>query len=206
MVRQGGNVRPSLNRLSAYYLAILFLSCNPAGFLMAEDKTFLIDDRSSGDMRATTGRSWRFVADGVMGGVSDGSLEPGVADDRPCLRLQGEVRLENNGGFIQAALEIPDQVLEVIGEYTGIMLEVSGNGEEYNLHLRTGDLWLPWQSYRSTFTATPEWQTLYLPFAGFEPYRTGKPLDVRRLKKVGVLAIGRAFTADLCIGRLALYH
>jgi hypothetical protein len=126
-------------------------------------------------------------------------------EGRPCLRLQGEVRLENNGGFIQAALDVPDALLAGIDAYQGILLEVHGKGESYNVHLRTRDLWLPWQSYRTTFTATPRWQTLYLPFAGFEPYRTGKALDISRLQRIGVVAIGRAFSVDLCIGKIGFY-
>ena len=141
-----------------------------------------------------------------MGGKSDGRLVPTTRDNRHCLHLQGDVRLDNNGGFIQASLDIADTVVEVAGEYTGLMLEVAGNGQAYNLHLRTRDLWLPWQSYRSTFTANPQWQTIYLPFDSFEPYRTGKALKVSRLKTIGVLAIGRAYQADICVGKLALYR
>ena len=46
------------------------------------------------------------VTDGVMGGVSSGMLTLTTVDKRDCLRLQGYVRLENNGGFVQAALDI----------------------------------------------------------------------------------------------------
>jgi D-alanyl-D-alanine dipeptidase len=66
-------------------------------------------------------------------------------------------------------------------------------------------LWLPWQSYRATFQAPASWQTVQLPFAGFSPYKTGKALDLTKLERIGVLAIGRAFTADLCIGRVGFY-
>ena len=195
-----------LARFLGSSLLPVLLSSYPAVYVMAEQDIFIIDDRTSGDMHATAGKSWRFVTDGVMGGKSNGQLDLSTVDNRACLRLQGDVRLDNNGGFIQAALETPDEVLEVIGDYSGVLLEVSGNGERYNLHLRTRDLWLPWQSYRSTFTATPQWQTVQLPFADFEPYRTGKTLNIKRLKKIGILAIGRAFSADLCIGKLALYR
>ena len=195
-----------LARLSGRSLLMSVLSCYPGLYLMAEQELFIIDDRTSGDMMSSSGRQWRLVTDGVMGGVSDGRMDTAAAQDRPCLRLQGEVRLDNNGGFIQAALDIPDEMLDAVAEYSGILLEVSGNKEEYNLHLRTRDLWLPWQSYRTTFVAGPQWQTLYLPFADFKPYRTSKTLDTSRLKRIGILAIGRAFVADLCIGRVGLYR
>ena len=71
--------------------------------------------------------------------------------------------------------------------------------------MRTDDLWLPWQSYRATFQAPARWQTMQLPFAEFSAYRTRKPLDITALQRIGVVAIGRAFSADLCIGRLGFY-
>lgn len=61
-----------------------------------------IDDRSSPAPAA-----WRFFTDGVMGGVSRGGMTAETAAGRPALCLRGEVRLDNNGGFIQMALELP---------------------------------------------------------------------------------------------------
>ena len=133
---------------------LLLLSSHAVGNPMTDHETYLIDDRASGDLRTSIGTQWRFVTDGVMGGKSDGRLDATSRDGRNCLQLQGTVRLENNGGFIQASLEIPDTIVDIASEYTGVMLEVAGNEQTYNLHLRTGDLWLPWQSYRSSFTAT----------------------------------------------------
>jgi hypothetical protein len=51
----------------------------------------------------------------------------------------------------------------------------------------------------------PEWQTIRLPFAGFSPYRTEIPLDLRRLRRLDLAAIGRAFSADLAIGGLRFF-
>jgi hypothetical protein len=57
----------------------------------------------------------------------------------------------------------------------------------------------PWQSYRQSFVARPEWQTVRLPFAGFEPHRIAAPLDLSTLRRIGIVAIGRAFHADIAI-------
>ena len=172
---------------------------------MAQER-LIIDDRSSGTLESALGPSWRMVADGVMGGVSSGTLTPASVEQRDCLRLQGDVRLENNGGFVKASLDIEDTPARDASDYSGIVIEVYGNNEAYSLHLRSGDLWLPWQSYRSTFEAPARWQTLQLPFAEFSAYRTSKPLDVAELELVGIVAIGRAFTADVCIGRIGYYQ
>jgi hypothetical protein len=84
----------------------------------------------------------------------------------------------------------------------GIELDVFGNGEEYNIHLRTDDLTQPWQSYRQSFRVGPQWQTVQFRFQDFTPYRTDIALDVRRLRRIGIVAIGRAFSADICVGGL----
>jgi hypothetical protein len=182
----------------------IFLFCLCGATVMADER-LIIDDRSSGNLESALGSSWRMFTDGVMGGVSTGTLTPASVDQCDCLRLQGDVRLENNGGFVQAALDVEDTPAGDASAYTGIEIEVYGNDETYNLHLRTDDLWLPWQSYRTTFAAPARWQTLQLPFAEFSGYRTWKPLDVTELERIGVVAIGRAFTADLCIGRVGFY-
>jgi hypothetical protein len=179
------------------------LAGNP---LMADDTTLIIDDRSSGDYSTGAGSSWRLVTDTVMGGVSAGQLTVEEIDGRPCLRLRGEVRTENNGGFIQAALDLETLPIRDASAFDGVIIDVYGNGESYNLHLRQDGLWLPWQAFRASFTAPSEWQTHYLPFAQFQPHKTSASLKRDRLKRIGVVAIGRAFTADLCIGRIGYYR
>ena len=140
-----------------------------------------------------------------MGGISDGSLSPDSIAGRYCLRMRGTVRLDNKGGFIQAALNIGQtQAFDASG-YQGLLLDVYGNDEEYNLHLRTDDVWLPWQSYRASFQAPARWHSVKIPFEAFTGYRIWRKLDITQLRRIGLVAIGREFTADLCIGKLALY-
>jgi len=184
---------------------ILFLlSCLNTIPVTAEEM-LIIDDRQNNGLTSNIGSDWRMVADNVMGGVSSGSLATDVIHGKACLHLRGSVSLENNGGFIQAALDIDRSTASAASAYRGVMLEVYGNNEPYNLHLRTADLVLPWQSYRATFDAPSEWRTLKLPFDSFTAYRTNQTLDLSRLRRIGIVAIGRAFTADLCIARLAYY-
>ena len=187
------------------FLALLFFSCFGSATLMADD-VLIIDDRRTGTLESVLGGSWRVVTDGVMGGVSRGELSLDTIDNKACLRLRGDVRLENNGGFIQAALDVENTEAANASAYDGLLLAVYGNNQEYNMHLRSGDVWLPWQSYRTSFRAPARWQTLRLPFNEFSGYRIGKKLDLTQLERIGLVAIGRAFTADLCIGELALYR
>jgi hypothetical protein len=167
----------------------------------------VLDDRTSGTADATVGARWRMFTDNVMGGVSTGSLSVETVDGRPALCLRGQVRLENNGGFVQMALELPALPTPPAGAaaWQGIELDVLGNGRRYGVHLRTADLWLPWQAWRAGFEAPPRWLTVRLPFERFEPYRITGRLDIARLRRIGLVAIGEAGEAALCLGRLALY-
>lgn len=166
----------------------------------------IIDDRRTGDYRSALGTSWRLVTDGVMGGVSAGQLRCDTAEGRACLRLRGDVRLENNGGFVQASLDLKGTGAGDASGFRGVLLEVCGNGEAYNLHLRTADTRRPWQSYRASFQAPAGWRTVRLPFSGFAAHRIDSPLGLGQLERIGIVAIGRAFTADLCVASLALYR
>ena len=65
-----------------------------------------IDDFADESLVSELGARWRGVSDQVMGGLSKTSLSHNVLDHRTCLRLTGDVRLENDGGFIQAAVDL----------------------------------------------------------------------------------------------------
>jgi hypothetical protein len=184
------------------WIALLVMLFGATGLLSMEKQELLVlDDRSSDDGRAQNGAGWRLFTDGVMGGVSKGELTFDIVDNRRCMRLSGDVRLENNGGFVQIALDINEGQTINIEAYKGFLLDVYGNAEEYNVHLRTDETQRPWQSYRATFQAVPSWQTIFLPFSQFEPYRIETPMDPADIRRIGIVAIGRAFAANLCIGR-----
>jgi hypothetical protein len=84
-----------------------------------------------------------------------------------------------------------------------VRIIVRGNGEKYSVHLRTPDNVRPWQSYRANFTAGPDWKTIDLPLEPLVPYRLEAALDTTRLRRIGLVAIGRAFYADLAVSGLA---
>jgi len=65
---------------------------------------------------------------------------------------------------------------------------------------------LPWQAYRASFRAPGRWQTVRLPFDQFSGYRIGRKLDLKHLERIALVAIGRAFTAELCIAEIGLYR
>jgi hypothetical protein len=67
------------------------------------------------------------------------------------------------------------------------------------------DLSRPWQSYRHSFATGKDWETHQLPFANFDAHRISVPLAPAKLRRIGLVAIGRAFEADLAIGGIRLY-
>lgn len=191
---------PSLSAKTLWFLLSAFVTNITA---MATDN--IIDDRASATLDSNSGTAWRLVTDGVMGGVSQGKLRPDRIRGRDCLLLQGAVSTANNGGFVQMALELGASQPFDASHYMGLLLEVSGNGEQYNLHLRTTDLWLPWQSYRYSFVAEPDWRQVRVPFSELTAYRTSTRFDPGRLARIGLVAIGREFQADLCLGSIRFY-
>jgi hypothetical protein len=170
------------------------------------DATEIIDDLSHISTIAETGNSWALVSDRVMGGISDGTMRREVVDGRDAIRMQGGVSLENNGGFIQVTLDLGDAGGEVDArQWDGIQLDVFGNDQTYNLHLRTSDIRRSWESYRQIFSSTSKWATIQLPFSEFLPHRTELPLNIARLRRIGIVAIGREFEADVAIADIRFY-
>ena len=167
----------------------------------------LIDDLSAAPPASSIGTQWRLFTDTVMGGVSSGTMTRETVAGRPAIRLRGKVRLDNNGGFVQMSLDFrPDGGALDASPWRGIEIDVYGAGEVYALNLRTTDLTRPWESYRQTFRAVPHWETVRLPFDKFEPSRTQAPLDIRRLRRFGIIAIGRAFDADVSIAGVRFFR
>ena len=166
----------------------------------------IIDDRTSGTYRSSLGTEWQLITDRVMGGMSNGELILDNHKNRSCLRMRGDVTTENNGGFVQIALPLSEQDGFDATDYTGVELDVAGNNEAYNIHIRTTGLWFPWQSYRFTFEAMTEWKTLRFPFAEIKPYKTNKRFQQCRLMRIGLVGIGRDFQADLCVAAVKLYR
>lgn len=179
----------------------------------------IIDDVTGETTHCKT--AWRLVSDTMMGGVSRGTLTQEHVLDRPARRMRAQVSLENNGGFVQMALDLTsaggacdasnmvcdasNRVCDA-SDMDGLLLWVCGNEEEYNVHLRTRDLDRPWQSFRASFHAGRAWRQLLLPFRDFTPHRTEAELRLTQLHRIGLVAIGRPFEADLAMGRLAFFR
>lgn len=167
--------------------------------------TLLIDDFTSGTSTALSGNRWMGFTDQVMGGRSTGETTLDKIEGRPCIRLTGTVNTRG-GGFIQLAIDLGENRKPFDGRrYKGVELDVYGNGEEYNCHLRTTDVRWYEQSYRASFEAPRSWTTVKLPWSAFEPSAIETPLNLEGLLRLGILGWMRNFEADIAVGRLSLY-
>lgn len=89
----------------------------------------ILDDFARDDLISTLGTPWHGFSDRVMGGISQETIAMTEIDRRRCLRLTGDVRLENNGSFIQMALDLaPEGQTLNAAAYTGVLLVARGNG------------------------------------------------------------------------------
>jgi NADH dehydrogenase [ubiquinone] 1 alpha subcomplex assembly factor 1 len=131
--------------------------------------------------------TWFITDDGVMGGVSQGTWYP--EDDYAV--FEGEVSLENNGGFSSVRVEFRPVNLS---EFDGIELKVRGDGQLYSFNLRDVH---SWNSHRLTVEAPVsedgEWHTIRVPFDELTPTRFGRvistapDLDQSRVRSMSIL-------------------
>ena len=141
-----------------------------------------------------------------MGGVSRGSVTSERVLGRNATRLRGQVSLENNGGFIQMTLDLNDIASQVdFSGWMGIEIDVVGNEETYDLRLRTNTLTKPWQSFRATFSASRQWKVVPILFTDIKPHRTDIEFNPSQLSRIGILAIGRVFNADIAVSAVRFY-
>ncbi len=147
---------------------------------------------------------WRFFADMVMGGVSTGQVTFPSEDGQAHAHMTGVVSTQNNGGFIQIRMNLPDALPS---ETTGVRLSVRGNNQRYFVHLRTSGTVLPWQYYQAGFDVTGEWSEVLLPFVDFKA--SGRLLrSVPRpesLKSIAIVAYGRDHVAEIDVREVGFY-
>ena len=122
--------------------------------------------------------------------------------------MTGDVSTANNGGFLQfrAGLSFTGQA-DRGASLQGVRLMMRGNDQRYYVHFRTRDGRAPWDYYAASFTATPEWRMVELPFAEFTPRNAGaKPLDPTRIISMGVVAYGRDHQADISVATVEFFR
>ncbi len=172
---------------------------------MVADQRFIIDDFSAADGVSKLGTSWQGFTDQVMGGRSTMQVGYRDHDDKPVLFLAGEVRLENNGGFIQVRLPLAEGGSFDASAWQGIRLRVRATPGPYYLHLRTRDTRRPWAYYRAPIPVSESWQVVDIPFSAFERESLRAALDLEQLRSLGIVAYGERFDAEIEVASIEFY-
>lgn len=150
--------------------------------VMAKDETILFDFNST----ATSG-SWFTVNDDVMGGISKSIIK---LNDDGTATFQGQVSLENNGGFASIRSYIDNSIGS---NYNGVVLRAKGDGSIYSLRFKTDRNFDGYAYQAKIKTEKDEWKEFMIPFKDFTPtYRgytlSGKPaLESKDIAQIGIL-------------------
>jgi hypothetical protein len=125
-------------------------------------------------------QTFRVINDGVMGGVSTSRLSSAGG----AMVFEGDVSLENNGGF--ASLRGP---VKFPAESAALLLTMRGDGQRYKLTLKLDDSTGTVQ-YQAAFAAPREWQTLRFKPADFAASFRGRPVVAPIVRLVDVQYVG----------------
>ena len=163
---------------------------------------------------------WRYFSDQVMGGVSEGQVSLEQDADKVFIRLSGNVRTDNNGGFIQlrttTSLSNKPLMFKLLHnsnkegkKLKGIRLKVKGNGEKYHIFIQTTIFYRLPTSYKiATFDTSPNWETVDIPFNKFKKLKDNIDSNIRAkdIKTFGIVAYGRDFKSDLSVSSVEFYY
>ena len=163
-------------------------------------------DTCHGHGTSRLGTRWTAFTDQVMGGLSQAQARYDTVDGKACLRLDGFVRLENRGGFIQVALPLVvcDHPFDA-SHLRGLRLRVRGTGAPFQVHLRSTQQRMPWEHYSAEAWAEDAWTQIDVPFHAFKPEMTQGILDLSRLTRLGIVVAKRPGPASLAIAGVGFH-
>ena len=149
----------------------------------------------------TNENEWTYIADNVMGGMSDGGVKFNLVDSNVYALLSGNVSTENNGGFIQIRRELKNIDLS---KAKSIRVYARGNNEKYYIFLRTTGTILPWQYYSHEFTVNEEYNEFIMQIQDFKKSGSllAKQINPKKITSIGIVAYGRDHYAELYVKEL----
>src|SRR6056297_3602730 len=106
-------------------------------------------------------REWVIVDDVVMGGRSSGEIS---LNEEGHGVFQGEISLENNGGFSSVRYRTGRTAVK---DHAKIVIRLKGDGKEYQFRIKanTEDEY----SYVAAFSTSGEWQEIEMPLKEMYP-------------------------------------
>ena len=165
----------------------------------------IVLDKLQNPGKTIQGEKWSFFTDGVMGGLSSGSVKLDNIKNILCYRMTGNVTTENNGGFIQIRTLTKPKIN--IRDHEGVFINVYGNNKNYSIHIRTGRTLAPWQYYSFSFFAPNKWIEVKAPFSKFKKSNFYQPknLSDQKIKSIGLVAGFEDFKSDICLSKIGIY-
>ena len=165
-------------------------------------------------------KDWKYFSDQVMGGVSEGQVSLEQDGEKVFIRLSGNVRTDNNGGFIQlrtsTSLSNKPLMFNLLHnskkegkKLKGIRLKVKGNGEKYHIFIQTTIFYrLPTGYKIATFDTSPNWETVEIPFNNFKKLKDNidSNINAKDIKTFGIVAYGRDVKSDLSVSSIEFYY
>ena len=117
---------------------------------------------------------WRIQNDVIMGGRSESQLKMTTESEA---HFTGRVSLENNGGFCSIHQTSEKEPFIISEESEAFILNVKGDGKDYNFRIRTPK---GRHSYAQTFSThnNGDWETITIPFKSMQATYRGEEVDV----------------------------
>lgn len=163
----------------------------------------ILDNFDRPDGVSRLGTRWVAFTDSVMGGLSSMEAWHDAWDGERCLRMDGLVRLENRGGFIQVALPLATGGHPFDARHlAGLSLRVRGARAPFRVHLRTADQQMPWEHFSATAWSEPHWQDVHVPFSAFRGVMTRHALRTSALVRLGIVLSEDPGPAGLAVSRV----
>lgn len=140
---------------------------------------------------------WQISNDTVMGGISRSQVRVNAG----VLTFNGQLSLENNGGFASVWRQINDALNT---EDSIVRINARGDGRVYQLRFRLADA--RGISYTAQFTTTQQWQWHSFTESDFKPVWRGRtvigapPMRFDKIVAVGILLadkVAGSFTVEL---------
>ena len=183
--------------------AIVVLLWASLNLLSAQEGSEPLDETTTTNMLIDftdkkAGHQMNVVNDGVMGGLSQGTIEMTQNDS---LLFKGNISLQNNGGF--SSFRIAGKQWD-LSPWKGIEILVKGDGRAYGLRATTDERFLRSSvSFTADFkTEEDEWVKLQIPFSAMKASWRGRKLD-RNFDPAQIKGLG-IILADKQAGKFAL--
>lgn len=136
---------------------------------MVSESSIIVDFNLTNENKASLG-NWQIVGDSVMGGRSTGDF---IITDQGNGVFQGEVSLENNGGF--SLLRYKFQEIKVM-PLRKVVLRLKGDGKSYQFRIKTNSS--DRHAYVSSFPTSGKWETIELSMPTLKAKYRGRDLDI----------------------------